>query len=132
MADEELLDLLLELQHDLGKYLRLPLTMLPDDADEAVFREALERALRQTRKGPSGVRPARDIWHDFLSELGGELRDSDGLRALREAVSRALSWDGVLEDASEPIDRTTVVAELSAVGARIGDLIAEQRELADG
>ncbi|MDD9932536.1 MAG: hypothetical protein OXT09_02985 [Myxococcales bacterium] len=132
MADEELLDLLLELQHDLGKYLRLPLTMLPADADEALFREALERALRQTRKGPDGVRPARDIWHEFLAELGGELRDSDALRALREAVSRALSWDGVLEDASEPIDRTTVVAELSAVGARIGDLIAEQRELADG
>lgn len=45
--DDETMDALLDLSHDLGKYLRLPLALLPVDAGPAEVREALawDRAL---------------------------------------------------------------------------------------
>ena len=66
---EDAVDILLDLKHDLGKYLLLPLRMLPADASDEAFREALRRALFETRKQGTTVRSGADIWEEFRREL---------------------------------------------------------------
>lgn len=121
---EELLDLLSDLQHDLGKYLRLPLSLLPRDADAAAVRTALETALLKTRRGPAGARAAQEIWEAFLEEARGRLSSFAAFAPLEGAVSRALGWRRALEG-GPAIDRAAVEADLGAVSAAIRALIEE-------
>ena len=50
MDAEAQLDLLFDLLHDLGKYIRMPLSLLPDSAGEQEVRNAL---LAQLETGPA-------------------------------------------------------------------------------
>ncbi|MGD8861803.1 MAG: hypothetical protein PVI30_17465 [Myxococcales bacterium] len=125
---EALLELLLELRHDLGKYLRMPLTMLPRDAGDGALREALERALLHTRTGPTGVRSAEQIFADFEAQLDGRLEGSAGLQQLRRRLQAALCWSELLEKPAappSPVDRAALMADLDAVSDAIDALIAE-------
>jgi hypothetical protein len=124
MSDDAL-DALMDLSHDLGKYLRLPLAMLPADAGPAAVRGAVETALLRTRVGPSGVRPAREIWEGLRAEIAGPLAGSPGFQDLEDAVERALGWERALDDGQEGIDRAAVAADFEAVAERIRDLIGE-------
>lgn len=117
----DLLDALSDLQHDLGKYLRLPLAMLPADADERAVRAAARDALRRTRRGPNGTTDAATLWSDFRVEVGA-VEGWAAAAALAEAVERALAWDARLDDGA-PLDRAALTADLSAVSPAIRALM---------
>ena len=123
-ADREtVLDLLFDLQHDLGKYLRLPVAMLPAEAAPADLRAALAEALLRTRIGPSGTRSARGVWTAFLADLAD--RPGLDLEALRTSVETALAWETALE-ADRPLpSRSEILADLDGVTAAIRALIME-------
>ena len=123
----ELIDLLLELQHDLGKYLVMPLLFLPKEAGPEAIREALHKALFATREGPRGKRTARAIWEAFLDEGGAALRLARGLPQLSATVERALGWASHVDDPK--LDRGQLEIELGAVAPAVRALI---RELEDG
>ncbi|MGB0679313.1 MAG: hypothetical protein ACPGUV_06590 [Polyangiales bacterium] len=107
------LDRLIELEHDLGKYLRWPLAMLPADASDAEWRQALFTALEHTRRGPDGVQGAAEVWADFIVELGPT--DDRHFQTLAAAVERALGWRQQLEPGAPRPDRARVKADFDAV-----------------
>lgn len=123
-ADPGLVDAILDLAHDLGKHIRLPLAMLPADATEAELRETVLRAIGRTRTGPGGTLPARRIWERFLEEAGPALDGAPALDLLREALERALAWEGKAASGAA-LDRGAIDADLAAVGARIRTLLDE-------
>jgi hypothetical protein len=96
MAREDLIELLRDLRHDLGKYIRLPLAMLPREAGDEEVRSALRQALQATRRGPAGDVPARAIWQQFLEQCRGNLPLPSWPR-LCEAVGEALALEGQLD-----------------------------------
>lgn len=118
-----LVDALLDLQHDLGKYIRMPIAFLPREADNSALRKALTKALRQTRSGPGGVHSARSLWHDFEREVGEALAGQPGYLQLVEVVQTALAWEAVLDDGAAVLDRPRIEAELGAVVTAIRELI---------
>ncbi len=117
--DAALREALSDLQHDLGKHLRLPLALLPRDAPDAEVREALATALRRTKRSARESKPARAIWAAFVAETG------DRWPALRAAVERALSWEAAL-DGADPIDRAAAERDLGAVGEVLRGLERER------
>lgn len=125
LSRDDVLDALLDLKHDLGKYVRLPVAMLPDHASDAELLEALETSLLRTRSGPGGVRSAEDLWSEFADEVGDALDGYESARGLREAVGRALAWRDALGQAGRVVDRLAVEADLGAVGEAIQRLIEE-------
>ena len=126
---DELLDILLDVKHDLGKYVRLPLAMLAEDASESEARAALTAALLATRTGPSGTRPARAIWDGFREEIGDRLADRTGWAPLVAAVDEALAQERHVTCGCTSLPPYSVLlAVLSAVGERIDDLIGEVRD----
>lgn len=116
---------LFDLRHDLGKYLRLPLTMLPASATPAEVRAALEVALRRTRSVGGRARSAREIWQAFERELAPELGERPAFEAVTRAVEQALSWEPALDAADAPLDRAHIERDLRAVGDAIDALIDE-------
>ena len=120
------IDLLEDLEHDLGKYIRLPLAMLPRDASNADIRVAVERALLQTRRTHTSTQSASEIWSKFQRAAGPQLRDRPGYRVLIEAIERALAWAVELDrEPSAPIDRPRLERDLGAVGQAIRAAIRE-------
>ncbi|MFO8071015.1 MAG: hypothetical protein R6V85_03985 [Polyangia bacterium] len=121
---EDLLDALLDLDHDLGKHIRLPVSMLPASASPVELREALATALLRTRRGPRGTSGAREIWREFEREAGGALAGLRGAENLTAALAAALSWEDVLEGGAR-IDRDALERDLTEVREKIRDLIEE-------
>jgi len=120
----EIVDAILDAKHDLGKYIRMPIAMLPAGAPDPAVREALIQALQRTRTGPRGSRSARSIWDAFSAEVAEALGEEPAFAALAEAVARALAWEDRAA-AAAPIDRSSVEADFTAVGARIQELLNE-------
>lgn len=121
--DDDLLDLLMDMKHDLGKYIVMPVAMLPATAPDADVRDALRRALRETRTGGDGPRSATELWDDFVGEGGDALRALDGFGVLEASVARAIHWDAAI-DAQSPIDRDSLLGDLRAVGEALAAMIA--------
>ena len=63
--DDDMLDALYDLKHDLGKYIRMPVAMLPADAPVQELREALHAAIFATRN------TATDISGEVIREYQG-------------------------------------------------------------
>jgi len=124
MEREQLIDVLLDLQHDLGKYILLPLSFLPREATPAEVRAALRRALFETHKGPSGVRSAREIWTEFETTMTGALGGYQSFAPVCASVERALAWEAIARDDS-PVDRDAANADLAAVVPAVRNLIDE-------
>ncbi len=122
MTRDDLLDALFDLEHDLGKYLRLPLAMLPADAGPGEVRAAAEDALLRTRRGPTGTTPAAEIWAAFQAEVSGGLT-GPAFTALRGVVDQALSHAQHLGGADPDVLRT----DLGAVAPAIRAVVAELR-----
>jgi len=118
---DDLIDALLDLKHDLGKYIRLPVAILPDDATATEVREALHGAIHHTRKGPGDTRSAQQIWASFVGEAGTALGDSSRMRGLTEAVEQAIG----LASQDELPPREQLVVRLGAVSERIQLLLEE-------
>jgi len=121
---EKLLEVLSDLKHDLGKYIRLPFTMLPPGADWDETRTALRHALLETRSGPGGVLSARALWSRFKETAGGRLGAFSGWIALEAAVERALAWEACVEG-DGPLPRDDIERDLSAISGGIQKLRLE-------
>jgi hypothetical protein len=120
----DIIDAVLDVKHDLGKYIRMPMVMLPEDAGEAEVRAAVLAALQRTRSGPRGDRSAREIWAGFRGEVAAVLEGGPAFDALALAVDRALAWEARAAGGAA-IERGAVEADLAAVGARIQELLDE-------
>ena len=118
---EESAELLDDLLHDLGKYIAFPIQMLPVEATDGEFRDALNNAIYDTRTGPNGSQSAREIWQEFLNEGGNELSRVPGWDILQEAVERALAWGRQLQEDTQPIHRAQATADLRAISPAIRD-----------
>lgn len=131
MTSEATLELLLDLKHDLGKYLLLPLSLLPRAADDAALRDALERALLRTRTrkvaGQEQVQGAREIWQAFAVELAGSGLPRAQLTGVDAAVERALQWERALQARDAVLERAAIERDLGAVQSAIAQLIDEVR-----
>lgn len=121
---EEVLD---DLRHDLGKYLALPIRMLPQGASPAALRDALAQALLRTRSNGSHTQSARALWLERRQELA-RLASGPRFGELEAAVETALAWQAALAG-DEPLDRARIERELAAVS---GVLEAWLSELARG
>ena len=121
---QQLIDELLDLQHDLGKYIHLPLSFLPRDAASADVSTAVRRALFETRAGPGGVRSAREIWSTFEGAMADRLNRYASFAVLRDVVERALAWEAAARADAE-IDRSAVTADLTAVTQAVRNVIDE-------
>jgi hypothetical protein len=133
---DDALELLLDLKHDLGKYLLLPLALLPKNADDAALRDALMRALLQTRtrrvpadpNGGNGGKhvSAEELWRDAAAELQRSGCAREALARIDAAVQRALAWQHALARQGA-LDRSAIERDLGAVQSAIAELIDEAR-----
>jgi hypothetical protein len=121
---EEVLDLLLELGHELGKYLRMPLAFLPATASPEELCETVRRTLTQTRDGPRGRRSARQLWTTFVHEAGGRLDSLETFQELEAAVGRALAWEG-LQVREGTLSRVQIEADFGAISPAIRAVIQD-------
>lgn len=120
---ELLQELLADLQHDLGKYLRMPLSFLPPDAPYEDVHKALRKALLCTRETPNGVRSARGIWTAFCADARPALEDQPLFVELERAVARALLWEDAAQAPPAPLPRPALEADLQAVTPAIRALL---------
>lgn len=127
MTTDDLLDALSDLQHDLGKHIAMPVTMLPADATDADLREAVQTALTETRRSPAGTRNAYEIWEGFLVEIGDALTAVPGWNSLTVAVDQALAWEARV-DGNAPLDRGAVTGDLVAISTCIRAVMTEIQE----
>lgn len=127
-----LLDTLLDLKHDLGKHLLLPLSLLPKDAAAADVVQAAQDALQRTRRGPQGEQSARALWDEFVNEHAGQLDNSKAYAALAQIVEVALAWESALcmptPDLAHAAKREDITHDFKQVGLSIVALIAEVRQ----
>lgn len=131
MMPEDLIDVLEDLKHDLGKYLVLPLSMLSDDAGADAIIAAVEEGLLRTRRGPRGSQSARSLWEAFADEVGPAVLAEPAAVVVAQAVERALGWQDALS-APAPIVREQVVRDFRAVGDSMGAWLAELRRSSHG
>jgi hypothetical protein len=122
---EDLLEALSDLKHDLGKYIKLPVTMLPGDADSAEVARQVKQAIQRTRRGPEGDRPAADIFGAFTAEWDEVIRAFRGYRTLCRALARAISWSTRVDEGPQTWSRKDVEADLKMVGETIQALMQE-------
>jgi hypothetical protein len=127
MAHEELEDVLDTLCHDLGKYLLMPISMLPRDAGPDALRAALCRALHETRRGPGGVETAREIYEAGHAQLRALGATDAQLAPLRAAMQRALACEAWLSDPAREPSREVLLTELGAVRDALTALYLEAR-----
>ena len=110
--NDDIIDALTDLQHDLGKYIHMPLSYLPEEAPADEVLAALRRGLLETRTAPSGLVSARALWDAFVAEAGSTVSEYDAYRALSQTVQRALAW---VDRMDLPIDRQRAQTDLAAV-----------------
>lgn len=134
MDSDVLLDALLDLKHDLGKHLQLPMVLLPKCADPKTVREAARLALARTLRCQRGhCFSARELWDRFVAEAGTALEHEPAFKSLEEAVERALAWEQRLSacppKAWHPCSRREISRDFHQVGESITRLIEDlQRE----
>ena len=68
-------------RHDLGKYISFAARWVEPSADIEALRSALEEDLLHTRKGPSGVVGAVELWAELRGPLVGVSDEVDRLMA---------------------------------------------------
>jgi hypothetical protein len=122
VTHEDLEDAVDDLAHDLGKYIHLPITLLPTDVDDVTFREAAHKALHQTRRGPNGSQSAASLWAAFQEEAGNELSMLEGWSELAGAVAQALTWTEAVSDTTQELNREALLTDLRAVTPAIRKL----------
>jgi hypothetical protein len=125
---DDILELLDDLLHDLGKYIALPITMLPEKASQTDLRNAIFFAVRETRTSPLGTQTAQEIWQTFCDDSGNQLVNLPGWHTLTRAVEVACAWaDRVGQEAYE-INRINLTNDMRAVSAAIRALQDEMDE----
>jgi hypothetical protein len=114
----------------LGKYLLLPLALLPKTADDGAVRDALARALLRTRTRRTAdgerVQSAREIWQELSGAVAASGLSRPALANVEHAVEQALDWERALH-AGGPLERAAIERDLGAVQTAIARLIEEVR-----
>lgn len=122
---ESVVDRLYDLQHDLAKYIRMPLTFLPSHATDVELREALHRALRETyRRGDEIIR-AESLWRECVATIPSSVRRSESFQRLENAVTRALAWEHSIDDHDQSLDRQEILSDFGSITAAIDLLIVD-------
>lgn len=124
-SNDDVQEILDDLRHDLGKYIALPLSFLPADADDAAIREAIRQGILQTRRQGSSIRTAHELYVEFVDEVGHDLSHLPGWTVLQDAMSTVMAWIDILDDKTEPVDRVAAERELKAVSQAIRQLEAQ-------
>ncbi|MEL6758756.1 MAG: hypothetical protein AAFP04_00005 [Myxococcota bacterium] len=122
---ETAIDRLYDLQHDLAKYIRMPLAFLPSHATPDEVRVALQRALRTTYRRAEDVLPASMLWQQCADSLPDAVRAHASFERLERVIERALAWDAAIDDVRVTIDRNRVLGDFGAITAAIDLLIAD-------
>jgi len=122
---DDLLEALHDLKHDLGKYIRLPVSLLPHDASADEIRDAVVCAIDETRKGPRGVVSAKELWSAFVRECGDGCASFPTYERLGPAVERAASLRERIDMPEERVERSEIERYLGEVRAAIQALIEE-------
>ena len=94
-------ELLYDLKHDLGKYVQIPVAMLPDNAGKPEIKDALNRALYKTRIAGGKVQSAEQIWQDYHNRLLKLWDDKSALSELETAVLQILGLAGQFDTFAE-------------------------------
>ncbi|MCK9523724.1 MAG: hypothetical protein M0R76_11900 [Proteobacteria bacterium] len=124
-AADDVLEGLLDLQHDLAKYLRMPVAMLPADASASDLRAALHQALLETRRRGTDTRTAWQLWQNFLDSAPPALVSHPRFDALSQSVAAAWQLREVLNESRPMPPRQTLLDTLGAVTTHLQQLIAE-------
>ena len=122
---EALEESLYDLKHDLGKYIRLPVSMLPKDASWAEVTAQVEQGVLRTRKGPAGTISAAELLAKFDAEWGTMLADRPNYQSLQRAVAAACDLPTQLGMQDESWTRDRVESILCAVSDAIRRLMDE-------
>ena len=126
LADtDDLIDALMDLKHDLGKYIYIPFAMLPADASDGQVLKAIENSLVFTRKSKNGIRDAKEIWMSFLGEAKDMAQNYKSFDNLKFCVEKALENYAFLNKKTPIIDLEQLKSEMSAVSINIQKLIEE-------
>jgi hypothetical protein len=124
--ENETLELLYDLKHDLGKYVQLPFMMLPQDAEEYDIRDALRVGLFETRSVNNQVKTAKDIWHFFEEALNNQL-DSQSFKLIKDAVIEVFELEKYLNDKSR-IDISVVKSCFAQLNNNILNVIDKYKD----
>jgi hypothetical protein len=122
---EELIEVLLDLKHDLGKYIKLPVVMLPKDASSDVLAAQVVRAVQETRKSARGTLSARDLFAAFDEIWQPYLEASPAYERLRRAINDAEHLSALAKTAPLDLTRAEVEPRLCAVSDAIVALLRE-------
>jgi len=122
---EEFLEDLCDLKHDLGKYILLPVALLPKDAEPDELLDAVRTALDRTRMSGNQTLSAAVIWDRFVEKWKGKQLPAEAFQNLRFAIERALELKEQLHSGRTPIDRDNIQQILGSVRAKIEEMIAE-------
>jgi hypothetical protein len=119
---EALLESLYDLKHDLGKYIKMPVSMLPKDAkwDEVTVQAV--KAILETRKGQSGVISAKMLFDQFAAEWETRLAGNEAYQQIAFSVQVAVALVGRIERHDAGLSREGVEQTLGAVTVAISKL----------
>jgi hypothetical protein len=127
---DELIDILLDLKHDLGKYLFLHLSHLTVDSPPDMVKDALKTALFETRKVGGRVQTAREIWDRYRSEIDALDYAFSSYELLRAAIAEALEMRRFLDaDDSAPAPHVGQIQKIARqVSETIQQIIGEESD----
>ncbi len=122
---EVLLEALYDLKHDLGKYIKLPVVMLPSNATWEEVVVQIEKSVLCTRKSSVGNLSAQDLFDRFDLEWGNLLLLNETYGRLKETVSQAVRLPAEINLNNKCMNRYEAEQVLGAVSAAISELIHE-------
>lgn len=119
---DELVEILMDLKHDLGKYMFLHLSHLTQDSPPDMVNEALHTALYETRTVSGVTQSAEQIWQRYKNELALLDYSFDGHARLISAVEAALSMQQFLSRSNE---RPIHVRQIQKIARQISETISQ-------
>ena len=123
-TSQALLDALLDLSHDLGKHLQLPLALLPKSATAQQLISTVHDCLLRTRRSAHGDVSARALWDAFVSETASPWQQCSEFVALERSVVDALAWEPRLNALVKHDDTTAIRQAIAGDFRRVADCIA--------
>ncbi|MBN2715498.1 MAG: hypothetical protein JXX14_06560 [Deltaproteobacteria bacterium] len=122
-AKDELIDILLDLKHDLGKYLFLHLSHLTADSPVEATLEALRVALLETRVVGGKPQSAAEIWQRYRQEIDALNYSFNGRERLNRVIEDALAMHTFIQN--DNASRPPHAREVQQIARRLSETISE-------
>jgi hypothetical protein len=122
---EALLESLYDLKHDLGKYIKMPVAMLPKDASWDEVTAQVRKAVHKTRKGQSGEISAATLFQRFVDEWEQHLASNKAYQQVALSVEAAIELNDRVEQCEPGLTRAEIEQVLGAVSIAISSLMDE-------